>query len=183
MDSGERCPPPPGARIVLGGRAAADGEELRYASRGQRWAVSWHPPARVPAGRPHGANAWCVTSGGHVVLISPDGRRWGWPGGRPEAGEDWQQTLRREVLEEACAEVAQARLLGFTRSACLEGHEKGLVLVRSLWRAEVRLLGWNPEPGIPYRRTVPAAALASQLWMEDGLEPIFRRALLESGLA
>jgi ADP-ribose pyrophosphatase YjhB (NUDIX family) len=56
-----------------------------------------------------------------VVLISPDGRRWGWPGGRPEAGEDWLQTLRRELLEEACAEVEQARLLGFTRSACLAG--------------------------------------------------------------
>ncbi|MDR0341616.1 MAG: NUDIX domain-containing protein [Nocardiopsaceae bacterium] len=120
VPSGGRCPPPR-ARIVLGGRAAADGEELSYSSRGQRWAVSWHSPARVPAGRPHGANAFCVTGDGRVVLISPDGRRWGWPGGRPEAGEDWLQTLRRELLEEACAEVEQARLLGFTRSACLAG--------------------------------------------------------------
>lgn len=117
------------------------------------------------------------------MLISPDGRRWGWPGGRPEPGEDWEQTMRRELLEEACAEVAQARLLGFTRSACLAGPEAGLVLVRSVWRAEVRLLAWNPEPGIPHRRTVPAAELGTHLWMEDGLEPVFRRALLEAGLA
>jgi 8-oxo-dGTP pyrophosphatase MutT (NUDIX family) len=151
--------------------------------RGQRWAVSWHPPACVPAGRPHGANALCVTGDDRVVLISPDGRRWGWPGGRPEEGEDREQTLRREVLEEACAEVVQAQLLGFTRSACLHGPEQGLVLIRSLWRAEVRLLGWNPEPGIPYRRVVPAAELRRHLWTEEGLQPIYLRALLEAGLA
>ena len=103
--------------------------------------------------------------------------------GRPEEGEDWQQILRRELLEEACAEVAQVRLLGFTRSACLAGPEQGLVLVRSLWRAEVRMLGSNPEPGMPHRQVVPAAELRDHLWMENGLEPIYRRALLEAGLA
>jgi ADP-ribose pyrophosphatase YjhB (NUDIX family) len=168
---------------MFGGRVAADGQELSFSQKGQRWAVSWHPPACVPAGRPHGANALCVTGDGHVVLISSDERHWGWPGGRPEDGEDWQQTLRRKVLEEACAEVAHARLLGFTRSACLHRPEQDLVLVRSLWRAEVRLLGWNPEPGIPHRREVPAAELRDHLWMEEGLEPIYRRALLEAGLA
>jgi NUDIX domain len=44
------------------------------------------------------------------VLISNDGERWGWPGGRPDGNESWEQTLRREVLEEACAIVRHARL-------------------------------------------------------------------------
>jgi hypothetical protein len=39
------------------------------------------------------------------VLISDDGVRWGWPVGRPQGEETWEQTFRREVLEEACVVV------------------------------------------------------------------------------
>ena len=78
-------------------------------------------------GQPHGANAFCVTADGEVVLISSDGQRWGWPGGRPEPGESWEQTLRREIMEEACATVTRARLLGFVRGRCVSGREQGPV--------------------------------------------------------
>lgn len=178
-DAGPGQPGP----VVLGGRAAADYEELRVADRGQQWAVSWHPPDREPPGKPHGVNAWCVTSDGGVVLISPDGQRWGWPGGRPHDGEEASQTLRREVLEETCSTVVDARVLGFTRSECLRGPEEGLVLARGIWRAEVRLLDWDPQFEIPHRRVVPATRLGHHLWMEAGFEPIYRRALREAGLA
>jgi NAD(P)-dependent dehydrogenase (short-subunit alcohol dehydrogenase family) len=69
-----------------------------------------------------------------------DGERWGWPGSRPEDDESWEQTLRREVLEEACAAVVGARLLGFCRSARLTGPEQCLVLARSIWLAEIELM-------------------------------------------
>jgi len=68
---------------------------------------------RSPAGTPHGANAFCVTADDQVVLISNDGVHWGWPGGRPEGSESWEQTLRREILEETCSIVSTAQLLGF----------------------------------------------------------------------
>ena len=77
--------------------------------------------AARPAAR---ANVFCVTADGEVVLISSDGQRWGWPGGRPEPGESWKQTLEREILEEACATVTGARLLGFVRGRCADGREK-----------------------------------------------------------
>jgi len=64
--------------------------------------------------------------------------RWGWPGGRPEGDESWEQTLRREILEETCSVVNDARLLGFCRSACLSGRRNDRVLVRSIWRARSR---------------------------------------------
>jgi ADP-ribose pyrophosphatase YjhB (NUDIX family) len=124
----------------------------------------------------------CVTNDEQVLLISPDGERWEWPGGRPEEGESWEETLRREMLEEACAEVVHARLLGFTRSTCLRGREQGLVLVRGIWRADVELLSWDPPYEIGRRRAVPAADLGDYLWMEEGLEPIYRRALVEAKL-
>jgi ADP-ribose pyrophosphatase YjhB (NUDIX family) len=165
------------------GKIAGDGEEVVLPANGGDWAMAWHPARDAPPGQPHGANAFCVTTDGGIVLVSVDGSRWGWPGGRPEPGESWEDTLRREMLEEACAIVTDARLLGFVRSRCLAGHEEGLVLVRSIWRAQVRLLAWQPEHEIPFRRVVPIHDLARHLWMEDGAEPVYSRAAREAGLA
>jgi 8-oxo-dGTP pyrophosphatase MutT (NUDIX family) len=165
------------------GRMACDLEEVTVPADEGEWRMAWHPPGNAPPGRPHGACAFCVTADREVVLVSTDGSRWGWPGGRPEPGESWEDTLRREMLEEACATVTGARLLGFVRSRCLGGREEGLVLVRSIWHAEVTLLPWQPEFEIPFRRVVPARDLSRHLWMEDGAEPIYSRAAREAGLA
>ncbi|GAA5187277.1 hypothetical protein GCM10023322_35300 [Rugosimonospora acidiphila] len=165
------------------GRIASDLEEVAVPANGGEWTMAWHPPGDAPTGLPHGAGAFCVTADDEVVLISTDGSRWGWPGGRPEADETWEDTLRREMLEEACATVTEARMLGFIRSRCLSGHEKGRVLVRSIWRAQVTLLPWEPEYEIPFRLVVPAYDLAKHLWMEEGAEPMYSRAAREAGLA
>lgn len=167
---------------VRGAVAAVEGRPFLVDSNGGTWSVAWHSPASIPSGTPHGANAFCVTADDHVVLISNDGERWGWPGGRPEEDESWEQTLRREVLEEACASVHDAHLLGFCRATCLSGPEEGLVLVRSIWRADVDLLPWAPRFEIRYRRVVPVRDLLAHLGMEDGFEPLYRRALIEAGL-
>jgi 8-oxo-dGTP pyrophosphatase MutT (NUDIX family) len=69
----------------------------------------------------------------------------GFPAGRPEASEDIEETLRRELWEEAGVRVVSAQLLGFARSECIAGSEAGLVLVRSYWRAGVEVLAWQPQ--------------------------------------
>jgi len=163
-------------------RTALDGEEFAVWSNGADWLTAWHAPNSAPTGTPHGANGFCVAGDDGVVLISNDGERWGWPGGRPEGDESWEETINREVMEETCSIVRSARLLGFCRSACLSGPEKGLVLVRSIWRAEVELMPWKPRFEILHRRVVPATELVSQVWMEKGFEPIYCRALKEAGL-
>jgi ADP-ribose pyrophosphatase YjhB (NUDIX family) len=167
---------------TLGTRMASDGEEFAVHSNGGDWLTAWHSPIAAPAGTPHGANAFCVTAHDQVVLISNDGVRWGWPGGRPESDESWERTLRREVLEETCSIVSNALLLGFCRSVCLSGPEKDCVLVRSIWRAEVELLPWKPRFEIAHRRVVRVDESPSHLWMEDGFEPIYHRALIEARL-
>lgn len=76
---------------------AADGVQIPVWSGGQQWLVSWHPPPDPPDGTPHGAGGVCVTPDGDIVVISPDGTIWDLPAGRPEPGESWEQTLRREM--------------------------------------------------------------------------------------
>ena len=55
------------------------------------------------------------------------------------------------------------------------------MLVRSVWRAEVELMPWQPRFEIRHRRIVPATELLSHLCMELRFEPINRRAIAEAG--
>ena len=121
--------------------AAREGEEFGFRDgRGQDWVASWHPPELpAPAGRPHGSAGICFTPEKNIVLVTWPGVAWKFPAGRPEVGEDWRATLDREVLEEACAVVEDATLLGFAKHVCIRGPEEGRVLVRSLWCADVSL--------------------------------------------
>ncbi len=80
--------------------------------------------------------------------------------------------------------VQRARLLGFTRGTCVRGPQQGLVLVRSMWRAEVRLERWAPWFEIAHRRLVPAdEALRTVVIAEPNVGPIYRRMFAEAQLA
>jgi ADP-ribose pyrophosphatase YjhB (NUDIX family) len=142
---------------------AADGVQIPIRSGRQQWLVSWHPPPEPPDGTPHGAEGVCVTPGGDIVLISPDGTIWDLPAGRPEPGETWEETLRREMDEEACATVTRARLLGFTRGQCITGPERGRVLVRSAWQADVELRPWEARFEIAGRRVIAPGSVEDAL--------------------
>ncbi len=137
--------------------------------------------ARAPDGTPHGAEGVCVTAGGDIVVISPDGTIWDLPASRPEPGESWEQTLRRELDEEACATVIRARLLGFTRGQCVAGPERGRVLVRSVWRADIELRPWQARFEIAGRRVVAPAAVEEALSLgAQPFAPFIRRELQEA---
>lgn len=160
--------------------ALADGDICVAEIDGQRWHLSWHSPAVIPDGRNEGSSGICVTLEGGIVLVSPDTTTWYLPGGRPEGAESWEETLRREVHEEACATVGRARLLGYARSCCMEGREAGVVLVRAFWRAEVQLDPWAPQFEMTIRQVVPASEVVHLLHPIFG--PVFRRALVEAGI-
>ncbi|WP_405736154.1 NUDIX domain-containing protein [Streptomyces sp. NBC_01537] len=161
---------------------AEDGVEWSVISDGHEWRVAWHPPPDPPPGTGHGSAGICVV-GDRAVLVTSDGRRWGLPGGRPEPGEDWLATLRREVGEEACATVVEARLLGYSRGACLQGPEAGLVLVRSLWLAQVTLDPWEPRFEMTARQLVPAGEAPAFMWIADGFAQMYQRMFAEAALA
>ncbi len=162
---------------------AGDGQQFAIRSDGQDWAVSWHPPPTPPDGIPHGAEGICVTDDSKIVWISDDGERWSFPAGRPEGTESWEQTLHREMLEEACATVVRARLLGFVRGECVDGREQGRILVRSLWRADVELGRWEPQFEIQHRRVVSATDTAMHLMISSHpFAPIIRRTVAEAAI-
>ena len=115
-----------------------------------------------------------------MVLVSGDGVRWDFPAGRPEDAESWEETLRREMWEEACARVRSARLLGFTRGRCVRGRQEGEALVRAFWGAEVILEPWSPAFEIGHRLLVTPAELLNRLDLPDAYLPIYLRALQEA---
>jgi hypothetical protein len=43
-------------------------------------------------------------------------------------------------------------------------------------------MAWEPRFEIAHCRVVPAPELLAHLWMEEGFEPIYHRALAEAGL-
>jgi len=122
-----------------------------------------------PEGKNHGSTGFCFTSEGQIVLVSKDSLAWEPPAGRPEAGETLRQTLDREVLEEASAQVEDAILLGYSRGTCTKGHEEGLVIVRSLWWASVSILPHVPDYEMKHRLLVPANDALERI----GIEPLF----------
>lgn len=162
--------------------SASDGDQMPLHSRGQSWLLSWHRPDDVPQGRPHGVAGVCVNSGGDLVLISRDGRRWELPAGRPEGDETGEETLRREMREEACVEVVKSRLLGYARSECVAGEENGLVLVRSFWRADVRIGAWEPSFEIDHRRILRGVGTLDLGDPDEATARVNARALIESDL-
>ena len=168
---------------------AREGEEIRFRDgRGQDWVASWHPPELpAPAGRPHGSAGICFTPEGNVVLVTRPGISWEFPAGRPDGDEDWRATLDREVLEEACAVVEDATLLGFGRMTCVEGRDRGAALVRSLWCADVSLDPWEPRHETTARLAVPPDEALEGVAFGGDHRPIyerwFRDALAAKGLA
>lgn len=98
-----------------------------------------------------------------VVVRNVNGRL-STPGGHPEDGETSEQTMIREVKEEACANVTSCRLIAFARSEKLDGDNVGYVMVRDMYVARVDLLPWQqPEEEITERMIVPVADLVATL--------------------
>ncbi|MUL43876.1 NUDIX domain-containing protein [Streptomonospora sp. PA3] len=66
---------------------------------------------RLPAR--HDSVVCLLFSGERPVLVRHRRRAWEFPGGHAEAGEDIEATVRREVREEAGAELAQVHVDGY----------------------------------------------------------------------
>ena len=160
--------------------------EDQFAYGGRAVRAVWRPePWQPPRERVTQASGLCYTSAGEVLLVSQDGAHWALPGGHLEAGETLEETLRREVREEACADVLDCAYLG-----CQEIQERdGEALLPSYYQARywarVALDRFEPAHETRFRRLVApvdvkavlgwhsAAILEHLLVLSQGIEATF----------
>jgi 8-oxo-dGTP pyrophosphatase MutT (NUDIX family) len=121
---------------------------------------------------------------GEILLIHEKGK-WQLPGGTPEAGESPVETLKRELMEEADVEVADATLLGVQMVDYPNNPNKdqGDLFFQYRFVCRVaRLLDQTPDPdaGIIHPRMfVPAAKVTEYVkWGATG-NAIFADAIEE----
>jgi ADP-ribose pyrophosphatase YjhB (NUDIX family) len=122
--------------------------------------------------------AICFTGDARIVLVTWNGVDWSLPGGRPEPGETLEQTLAREVREEACARVIRSRYIGCQRVEELDRDRIAYYQTR-FW-ARVELDEFRPEHEMTARRLVaPEKFRATLFWGAEASAGL----ILERGLA
>lgn len=92
----------------------------------------------------HRSEAVCIADDGALVGVKEFGLV-SLPGGRREENESLVEALRREVREEACAEVVDHELLGYQRFAWIRNDRVDAVTIDALYWARVTLQPFVPE--------------------------------------
>jgi len=123
-------------------------------------------PRTMPDHEVSRSEAITMTAEGQVVAVGEgEPPIWGLPGGRREPGETLEETLRREVAEEACATVVEHRLLGYQRFAYLSGDEVHYVRTDALFWARVDLEPFEARFETTARRLMTVSeALVEPMW-------------------
>jgi hypothetical protein len=136
-------------------------DEVDRPARFTLMAPGWIPPAHLVTQ----ALGLCFTADRQVVMVSWDGQQWTFPGGTVEDDETVEETLIREVAEEACARVVACQYLAAQHVADPLNPNGGPSYYQTRWWARVELDPWQPCHEMIGRRLVaPDQVLPTLCW-------------------
>ena len=163
-------------------RPAIEYETFQVETGGQDVRVTWFPPHDVPEGQRHGSGGICLTDNGEVVLATHDGETWDSRQADRKEVSRGKKTLRREMREEACVEVREAKLLGVLARESVSGGTKrsGAGSLHLAGRKSSSTSG-HPEHETLARKLVQPEGVLGELALDVFL-PLHHRALITAGL-
>jgi ADP-ribose pyrophosphatase YjhB (NUDIX family) len=152
----------------------------RHVWMGRELLVTWRDTSfSPPCLSGNQASGICFTEDNMVVLVSNDGQTWSLPGGHTESGESTEDTLVREVNEEACAMVTNLAYLGAQEVRDLADNTGSTIHYQALFWARVRLGEFEPKYETKARRLVLPSEINDSLYQTPSgiLEAIVAAAL------
>jgi len=176
--------PPARTRLVIDSDVQSDLTiEMFWAPpwSGTRAMISWVDPPNGPQDElVQRAEAAAFTQDGEIFVVAEGDDRFSWwslPGGRREAGETLEDTLRRELLEEACVTVRASELVGFQRFRHLNGDRAGHVTTDAMFSVRAEVLPFEPRFETRGRRLMSMAdARNLALWANPLTQRFLARA-------
>lgn len=99
----------------------------------------------------------CFTKEGKLLIISSKPGKWGIPGGKLEKGENFEETFKREVKEEACVKIKKIMPLAFIRVHFQDNpnKEEGDIFYQGRYLAiidSINPIKEDPATGIKFKR-------------------------------